>query len=170
MYMTQPPAIFVYGTLKRGEINHGLLDGYARSIEVGWVLGCLYDVGEFPALAEGKNQVRGEIVRLDPEVMEQVLAVLDRLENCIPGDDANSMYTRRTVEVTTITGAREPAYTYFYNPSHPSLPPLEQLPEVESGEWHGPQENLGVSGSAELEEYRDWVRTFGQKSSFNPQG
>jgi len=127
----------VYGTLKRGELNHALLAPYVRSIDTGWADGELFDVGLFPAMVEGSGQVRGEIARLDARDVAPVLNVLDQLEGCYPEDPEGSMYLRRLIEVRTDSGRSEMAYAYFYNRDHRGLPPIETLARVESGEWLG---------------------------------
>lgn len=155
-----PAALFVYGTLKSGEANHVLLAPYVRSIERASIAGRLHDVGDFPALAEGEGRVHGELIRLDPKAMPRALAVIDRLEGCVPGDDAASLYLRRSLEVRTAGGGTERAYTYYYNSAHGALPPLEHLPVVESGEWRSPAVAPGPTDDPEMEEFREWVRTY----------
>jgi gamma-glutamylcyclotransferase (GGCT)/AIG2-like uncharacterized protein YtfP len=157
---TEPRAFFVYGTLKRGEMNHSLLAPYALSIEPAWMPGRLYDVGDFPALAPGSDHVRGEIVRLDAVAMERVLPVIDRLEGYESRDESNSLYFRRPVEVTTSSGVQERAYAYFYNPAHPAMPALETLPHLASGEWNGPPLLSELENESAFDDYREWVRTF----------
>lgn len=156
-----PRALFVYGTLKRGEINHVLLAPYVRSVETATIRGALYDVGEFPALVEGTGRVLGQIVRVDEAGLAHLLPVLDSLEGYRPGDEAHSMYLRRVADVTTASGAIEPAVVYFYNPDHPALPALSTLTHLESGEWCGDASTSESNIHApELEEYRAWVRSF----------
>lgn len=133
----EPAALFVYGTLKRGEVNHDLLAPHAVSIEYGWIAGRLHDLGDYPALIVGDDRVHGEIARFDPAAMRHILPVIDRLEHCLPGDDARSLYLRRIVEVTTPDEHTEPALTYYYNAAHPSLPAIDGFPPIPSGEWTG---------------------------------
>jgi len=154
--------LFVYGTLKEGEINHGLVEPYARSIGPGWIPGRLYDVGDFPALAEGEDRVQGEIVRLDPSDFMRVIPVIDRLEGCIPGDEAGSLYTRRVVRVTVGDGTQQPAYAYYYNAAHPSLLPLHRLKYLVMGVWSRAMADPAPSGNERVDAYRRTVRTFHQ--------
>jgi gamma-glutamylcyclotransferase (GGCT)/AIG2-like uncharacterized protein YtfP len=155
-----PHTVFVYGTLKRGERNHGLLAAHARSIEPASIRGRLFDTGDFPALAEGDGIVHGELVELDPASVDTVIAVVDRLEGCIPGRDDLSLYHRRIVTATTGDGAGHEAYAYFYNAAHPSLPPLTALTPVESGVWTAPAVPAESSNLEAFEQYREWVREF----------
>jgi gamma-glutamylcyclotransferase (GGCT)/AIG2-like uncharacterized protein YtfP len=156
--MGEPAAVFVYGTLKRGEINHGVIAPDALSVEEGAIRGRLFDVGEFPGLAAGHGDVHGEIVRFEREALERILPVLDRLEGCLPEDEASSMYYRRVVDVVTSRGT-EKAFAYFYNDSHPSVPSLDLLRPLKGGRWSG-TDSIASVGSQELEAYRDHVRRF----------
>lgn len=153
-------SLFVYGTLKRGEINDVLLTPFARAVETGTISGLLYDVGTFPALVEGAETVHGEIVRVDPAHMARVLAVLDRLEGYDPKDESGSLYVRRVVEVAIGGDQTEEAYVYFYNPQSGLLPPLETLPAVESGEWRGTMGPSVAPGNASLQQFEAHVRAF----------
>lgn len=154
-----PAAFFVYGTLKRGEINHRLLAPYLVSVEAARLAGSLYDVGEFPALLQGDGTVHGDLIRIDPDRLPDLLPVLDRLEECIPDDDEASLYHRRVVTVTTESGVGETAFVYFYNSAHPYLPPPERLDRVPDGRWSGTN-SIGPSGSEELDTYRRRVREY----------
>jgi gamma-glutamylcyclotransferase (GGCT)/AIG2-like uncharacterized protein YtfP len=156
----QPAALFVYGTLKRGQLNSSLLTPYARSTERGWISGRLFDVGLFPALTEGEGQVYGELVRLDAENLAEVLAVIDALEEYREDDPDRSTYLRRMVEVTTERGDTAPAYAYFYNVAHVGIPCVDSFPPVESGEWHGPSMGTGPALEGALDVFEQHVRTF----------
>ena len=162
----EPCAIFVYGTLKRGEINHRLLASAIQSIERGWVNGVLHDVGEFPAMVEGAGRVHGELIWLASDDLSRILPILDRLEGYDPGDEPGSLYHRRIVEVTAESGTREWAYAYYCNPAHPDMPPLNCFPVVEGGEWLGVAAVPPAAGSSGLDDYREWVRSFVEHEGF----
>lgn len=159
-----PLAVFVYGTLKYGEINHVLLAPYVRSIERASVRGVLYDAGDFPALVEGEKDVHGQIIRVAAHTLPHLLAVLDRLEGYDPEDEEHSLYRRRVIDVALDGGAIEPAFAYFYNSAHPTMPPPAMMIRLESGEWSGEADPSQPSGDTELDRYREWVRTFRHRS------
>jgi gamma-glutamylaminecyclotransferase len=83
--------LFVYGTLLKGEANHGLL---AKSQFVGQAKTnpeyTLVDLGAYPAMVEGgQTAILGEVYRIE----EQTLLRLDRLEG------HPHYYTRKTIEL-----------------------------------------------------------------------
>ena len=111
---------FVYGTLRRGEPNHHLLDGCAfvgaGRTEPRFTL---VSLGAFPALvAGGETAVRGEVYEVDVAT----LAALDRLE------EHPDFYQRRRIrleggeEVVVYVLPRELARGY---------------PAILSGDWRG---------------------------------
>ena len=150
----EPAALFVYGTLKRGQLNSPLLAPYARGVEPARTRGRLYDLGLFPALVAGEGTVHGELVRLDAADLAAALTLLDRLEGYRPGDPANSMYLRRVIDVRTATGASARAHAYFYNRDHVALP------RIAGGEWLGPSGESFRGGDAEREAFERHVRSF----------
>ncbi|MER5580635.1 gamma-glutamylcyclotransferase family protein [Streptomyces asoensis] len=95
---------FVYGTLRPGEVNHGLLlRGRTLREEPARLTGAvLYRGPGYPyAVEEPGGTVTGEIVTPLPRAYARLLAELDRLEEYAPGDPDN-LYERveREVEVT----------------------------------------------------------------------
>jgi len=70
--------VFVYGTLRHGEINHHLLDGarYCGSHVTGPHYR-MYDLGTYPGVVrKGRGRISGEVYAID----SRLLGVLDRLE------------------------------------------------------------------------------------------
>ncbi len=125
--------IAVYGTLRRGQRNHFLLEG-TTFLGIGFVAGALFDMPRntrreyaYPALVEGAGRVAVEVYQLPSEEM---LAALDALEDYHLSDEANSEYVRRTVEV--FDGPVKQADAYFYHGAR------EELGEpISTGEWIG---------------------------------
>lgn len=105
--------VFVYGTLLKGMSRFATL---ARSQCLGHAStkGILYDLGPFPAIAEGNNDVYGELY----SVTDVKLRELDRIEGYSLQDERNSLYIRKGISVTLLNdGSTENAYAYFYNSS-----------------------------------------------------
>ncbi|MFG3088018.1 gamma-glutamylcyclotransferase family protein [Streptomyces sp. CAI-85] len=108
---TTPPApglpFFVYGTLRPGEVNHGLfLRGRTLREEPARLTGAvLYDGPGYPyAVAEPGGTVAGALITARPEAYARLLAELDRLEEYRPGDPY-SLYERVVCEVTVTVGS-----------------------------------------------------------------
>jgi len=112
--------IFVYGTLLKGEGNHGLLEDALFLGEVTTLpIYTLVHLGGFPGLlTSGRQGVRGEVYEVDA----QQLWKLDRLEGH-PG-----FYRRMPVELASMEplGVVE---AYFLPPSY------ARMPVIESGDW-----------------------------------
>jgi len=77
--------LFVYGTLRRGQANHGQLGKASYGGET-WIDGVdLHDLGPFPMAIGGSGRVHGELYLVDLGQLEQ----LDRFEG------APRLYQRR---------------------------------------------------------------------------
>lgn len=96
--------LFTYGTLKKGFKNHKLIEN-SKYIDTGKIVGFdLYDLGPFPGIKEGTEEVFGEIYEIDRETLKRI----DRLES------EGILYNRETVDVVT-EDSHLTAMTYILN-------------------------------------------------------
>ncbi|MEU4007816.1 gamma-glutamylcyclotransferase family protein [Streptomyces pseudogriseolus] len=135
--MTLP--FFVYGTLRPGEVNHDrFLRGRTAHEEPGLLRGAvLYEGPGYPYAVEApEGEVRGELVTARTESYEELLALLDRLEEYVPGDPRN-LYDRveRTV-VREADGTAVRAWVYVAAPAVAARLRARGT-RVEGGEWRG---------------------------------
>ena len=87
--------VFVYGTLRRGEMNDiNRLAPAPRFVGAAKMHGTLYDLGAYPGLAlGGSSVVVGEVYAITPELE----AVLDEIEEVHPQQSGE--YEKREVTV-----------------------------------------------------------------------
>lgn len=115
--------IFVYGTLKYGHCNHGVLGNEARLICKDTVLGFqMHSLGGYPALSPSKGKgiaVQGEVW----EIPNEQLSHVDRLEGYREEDEDHGFYDRATIR----TEGGLIAIMYYMHECHSPL--------VESGVW-----------------------------------
>jgi gamma-glutamylcyclotransferase (GGCT)/AIG2-like uncharacterized protein YtfP len=111
--MSDTNAIFVYGTLKRGECRADCWPRDPLRIEPASTLGMLYDLGPYPALLSGASLVLGEIWTFAPEDIAETLRVLDEIECFSQG--GVDLYVRNVVPCRVETDASAPisAHCYF---------------------------------------------------------
>src|SRR5262245_31105020 len=107
--VSEPNAVFVYGTLKRGQVRERCWPRPPISVEPATVHWALYDLGPYPALVAGDDTVAGELWHLAPGDMQATLAALDRVEGF--GGKEDDLYRRVIVECETTTGSTR-AWTY----------------------------------------------------------
>jgi gamma-glutamylcyclotransferase (GGCT)/AIG2-like uncharacterized protein YtfP len=112
--MQQEPinAVFVYGTLQRGEVRERCWPRRPMAIEAATIPGALYDLGPYPALVEGDKTVAGELWRFFSGDMETTLRALDEVE-CF-GQGGVDLYVRRTVQACRESGDAVAAHTYYF--------------------------------------------------------
>lgn len=109
--------LFVYGTLRLGEVNHRQLAGALfRAVVATAPAYELVDMGGYPALLEGgSTAVRGELYEIDPSH----LTMLDLFE------DVPLLYDRKTVRLGAVD-----AETYIMRRDVAGA-----APRIESGDW-----------------------------------
>jgi len=119
--------VFVYGTLKRGGSNHGLIAGRYSTVSPAVVLGMLFDLGPFPAAVfRGNRYLYGEVFEF--EDVTAVLPALDMLEGC------PTLYRRIRIPLldpATLGTSGMGAWAYEYVNSES----LGQDNLIPSGEW-----------------------------------
>ncbi|MDG5787172.1 gamma-glutamylcyclotransferase [Evansella sp. AB-P1] len=103
--------VFVYGTLRKNESNHRLLNNTRCISEQCWTNGVLFDTGfGYPAMIyDHIGKVHGELY----EVTAEVLQHLDNLEGYY-GKNKNNLYERAMKPIYTDAGPTE-AYLYVYS-------------------------------------------------------
>ncbi len=123
-------ALFVYGTLMRGELRHPVIAARAPlRVTPASASGRLLHLGAYPGLVPcGRGgRVRGELVELDDP--GEALEELDEIEEFLGYGAPGSLYRRVVVEARTDDGASALAWTYRYLGEHPAAP------EIASGDW-----------------------------------
>ncbi|MFI6942867.1 gamma-glutamylcyclotransferase family protein [Streptomyces sp. NPDC050418] len=108
---------FVYGTLRPGEYNYRrCLEGHTAATEPAhWQGALLYDGPGYPYAIEGEGTVHGDLITPTPSSYPQLLALLDRLEDYVPGDPHND-YERVARSVRTAAGPVQ-AWVYVAAPA-----------------------------------------------------
>lgn len=129
---TQPPdfpgAVFVYGTLMRGEEREGAIRALLPDVqpEPAEVAGCLLHLGAWPGLVSGSGRVEGELYRSSD--MPALLAQLDPIEDFEGYLAPPTEYVRVVLPVTTARGLQW-AFCYLY------VGTLEGTVRIPSGRW-----------------------------------
>ena len=125
-------AVFVYGTLMRGECRHPVV-GEAGGLECALLAVCpgaLVDLGSFPAMlppcCEG-SWVEGEFFRLSKP--SSALKMFDEIEGFNGWNDTDNFYERRIVTVDVGDGRLRKAWTYVLAGDAP------HKRRIESGCW-----------------------------------
>lgn len=123
--------VFVYGTLRAGEINDIGLAAARHGVKVprlvgrAAVLGRLYDFGDYPGLVrdDAAGPVRGDVYEID----EALVPVLDEIEGVKPGID--SLFKSRELTVA-VMGRELPCF--FYPVDEVSVRGRTRIP---AGDW-----------------------------------
>ena len=118
--------LFVYGTLRRGQQRHDLLEELgAEYLGQGIVVGELLDLGAYPGALKGGPQssmrVVGELYRLADA--SSALKVLDDYEDA--GGGAAALYRREVDPIVRSDGERVSAWVYWLNESPPGARRIE---------------------------------------------
>jgi len=93
--------MFVYGTLRAGESNHGLLKGAVCLSLSAHVSGTMLDTGlGYPAVTEGSGKVWGEMYEVDDDTLKRI----DELEDYYGPGDPRNLYERVKTAALTDRG------------------------------------------------------------------
>jgi gamma-glutamylcyclotransferase (GGCT)/AIG2-like uncharacterized protein YtfP len=133
---SEPTAIFVYGTLQRGQCRERCWPRAPLRIEEATVQGAIYDLGPYPALAPGDDCVVGELWHLAEADMPVTLRELDRVEAFY--GRADDLYQRVTIRCQTPAGALV-AWTYRYARTSDLKPAQRIAPEATTGQCRWPR-------------------------------
>lgn len=114
------PTLFVYGTLRRGEIRHKLIE-HCKFLGYGTVKGFrLFDLGDYPGAVAGSGKVHGELYEVD----DKVIRWLDFVEGL-----RIRLFRRIEVQVNDEAGNVVSAYLYEY------ISDFSHAQEIEDGDW-----------------------------------
>ncbi|MEV5370449.1 gamma-glutamylcyclotransferase family protein [Streptomyces albogriseolus] len=140
---------FVYGTLRPGETNHDrLLRGRTAREEAGLLRGAvLYEGPGYPYAVEApEGEVRGELVTARPEAYEELLGLLDRLEEYVPGDPRNLYDRVERPVVREADGTTVRAWVYVAAPPGPIRPHAAPPPSATALTCSNTPRTEGVPG------------------------
>lgn len=121
----EPLPVFVYGTLRRGEVAAHRLSA-SREVEEARVRGRLLHLGGYPGLVEGEGWVKGELYRF--ERLHGVLSELDEYED-FRGYGARQNLYRRVIAEAHAEARREFAWVYRF------LGDPAPYPVIHGGDW-----------------------------------
>jgi gamma-glutamylcyclotransferase (GGCT)/AIG2-like uncharacterized protein YtfP len=125
--------VFVYGTLRPGQINWEYrLEGRVVRSTPGRLAGvALLDCGPYPAAHEraGAGGIVGDLVWLDPDGWAGTLALLDELEGYVAGQPDN-LFER---VVRTVASDAGPVDAWVYLAGQELLE--AGIPEIAGGDW-----------------------------------
>jgi len=118
--------LFVYGTLIPGAERWPFLEPFVTSVEPDSTRGLLfatpygYPAARFDGTATIDARIQGLVLALDPDTIDECLAITDRLEGTVAG-----VYHRLVVD----TDGGQTAWSYQYGFG------IEQLEPIPSGSW-----------------------------------
>ena len=123
--MHQDRYVFVYGTLRRGEINDiNRLRPAPTFLGLVRIRGTLYDLGPYPGvILGGAEWVQGEVYAISPELEQQ----LDLIEEVAPVPSGE--YVRRHLDVDV---AGRPLSCLVYEIADARV---QGCPRIASGDW-----------------------------------
>ena len=135
-------AVFVYGTLRPGRVNWGVVSAACHHHEPARLAGhALYDL-DHPGVVERGDPwdpaapaVAGDLLWFAPPTSAEVLDRLDRFEGFSPRDPRGSYYVRERRSVVTDAGPACDAWVYL--PGEGLLAQVREDLRVPGDEWRG---------------------------------
>ena len=112
--------VFVYGSLREGYFNYDkYLKGKVLSIKKAKINNkIVYHMPYkgYPALMNGDGTVYGEIMEIKPDIYDETMAAMDKMEGFISENNPQNEYDKKVLEVEHLSdGTTENCYLYFYN-------------------------------------------------------
>ena len=131
--------VFVYGSLREGFFNYDkYLKGKVVSITPAKIENkIVYHMPYkgYPAILNGTGTVYGEIMVIKPEIYDETMIAMDKMEGFISENNPENEYEKVVLEVEHLDNhKKENCYLYFYNPAiDPKFNNEAVL--VEHGDW-----------------------------------
>ncbi|OUT58703.1 MAG: hypothetical protein CBB71_12475 [Rhodopirellula sp. TMED11] len=113
---TDVQAMFVYGTLQRGQRREVNWPRQPLTIQPAWIWGDLFGRSDYPALRPGKRKVRGELWRFAAQDMPQTLEILDEIEGTTD-NGPQDRYQRRLSEANILNADNRSADPVSVDPA-----------------------------------------------------
>ena len=110
-----PLPFFVYGTLRAGQSNAHLLRGAMTCSREAKLCGAqMFDLGPYPMIIEGEDEIWGELVEIEAGKHAAILQSLDRLEGVDGADPENpdALYRRLRRQIS-VEDKQIEAWVYF---------------------------------------------------------
>lgn len=126
-------AVFVYGTLRRGGVNHRLLEAANFCGETSIPGFVMWSFGAYPAVVPAESAGAAPSIKAELyEVDAGLLARLDRLEDYYGPGHPRNLYDRR--EATDAAGRR--AFLYVLEPHRLEQKPFSKRKQLlPGGDW-----------------------------------
>ncbi len=128
--------LFVYGSLMKGMVHHNKVAALVKEIKPASIQGTLYRMAVgYPALIEGTNIVRGELLVL--ENFKELIKILDEFEGFSAQVPEKSLHVRME-KPATADGAKKPSMTQVYMLNPLKLPKDAKV--IEAGDYRASME------------------------------
>jgi len=116
--------ILFYGTLRTGGVRGRVRTGISY-VKKCVLRGRMYNVGAFPALVHGGNEITCELYQItDQNCMER----FDAIEGYRHEGSKNNLYNRESVTVE-VNGEEVEAWIYYWNGG------VNNMEEIDCGDW-----------------------------------